>query len=154
MGFIHPPPPLVKCFICSPLFLSFFVISVFLHLFGFVVFGDSWYVSVDVLPYADICMCLPSTYKNLGNSIVISKIWRGWSTNKHLLWYQPWPQCMKWLPYEYRWSLLSKPQPNLNTRLGLTIKWLCKPPTHPTPHKLNISNISVVTDPILMKLWR
>ena len=28
-------------------------------------------------------------------------------------------------------ELLSKPQPNLNTRLGLTIKWLCK--HHPTP---------------------
>ena len=29
--------------------------------------------------------------------------------------------------------MLSKPQPNLNTRLGLAIKWLCKHhPPHPT----------------------
>ena len=48
-----------------------------------------------------------------------------------------------------------KTQPNLNTRMGLTIKWLCTPhppnPTPPTPQKLNVSNISAVTDPILMK---
>ena len=30
------------------------------------------------------------------------------------------------------WEKLSKPQPNLNTRLGLTIKWLCTTPPHPT----------------------
>ena len=36
--------------------------------------------------------------------------------------------------------------------LGLTTKWLCKPHPTPPPHKLNISNISAVTDPILMKL--
>ena len=48
--------------------------------------------------------------------------------------------------------VLSKPQPNLNTRLGLTIKWLCKPHPTPPPHKRNITLISAVTDPILMKL--
>ena len=48
-----------------------------------------------------------------------------------------------WLLYDYTmqygpnwgfmWSycfLLSKPQSNLNTRLGLTIKWLCTPTHH------------------------
>ena len=34
---------------------------------------------------------------------------------------------------------LSKPQPNLNTRLGLTIKWLCTPTTH---HRNSMSAIS------------
>ena len=48
---------------------------------------------------------------------------------------------------------LSKPQLNVNSttiqpKLGLTRKWLCKPP-HPTtpPQKLNVRNISAVTDP-------
>ena len=42
-----------------------------------------------------------------------------------------------------------------NLKLGLTWKWLCTPPaTTPTTHrKLNISNISVVIDLILTKLW-
>ena len=44
-------------------------------------------------------------------------------------------------------QLLSKPQPNLKTRLGLTIEWL-----YTTPQKFNFSNISAVTDSILMKL--
>ena len=47
-------------------------------------------------------------------------------------------------------SFLSRPQPNLNTRLGLTINDFANPP--PTPQKLNISNITAVTDTILMKL--
>ena len=56
---------------------------------------------------------------------------------------------------------LSKPQLNDNLTStvvgGWTWKWLCTPPhptppTHPTPHKLNIGNISAVTDPILTKL--
>ena len=45
---------------------------------------------------------------------------------------------------------LSKPLPNLNTTVGLYVKiTLHTPPPH--PHKLNVSNISAVTDPILMK---
>ena len=55
--------------------------------------------------------------------------------------------------------ILSKPQPNLNLtltqRLGFTRKWLytttTTTTTHP-PHKLKVSNISAVTDPILMQL--
>ena len=94
--------------------------------------------------------------------------------------------------------ILSKPQPNLNTRLGLTIEWLCEPHHHPKETQcqqylscywpdfdetlkvgscehleqiptvmvtfvhatfalatyVHIRNISAVTDPILMKLYR
>ena len=47
----------------------------------------------------------------------------------------------------------TQPQPNI-TLVGLDMKMtLHIPPTHsPTPHKLNVSNISVVSDQILMKL--
>ena len=47
--------------------------------------------------------------------------------------------------------VLSKPQPNLNTTVGFDNKMTLQTPP-PPPHKLNISNISAVTDPILMKL--
>ena len=59
------------------------------------------------------------------------------------------------------WSLglqLSKPQLNHNsTQPNITLSWVrhendfAYHPTRP-PHKLNVSNISAVTDPILMKL--
>ena len=54
-------------------------------------------------------------------------------------------------------EFLSKPQPNLNTTVGLYMKMTLQPPPPPPthhhyPHKLNVSNISAVTDPILMKL--
>ena len=54
--------------------------------------------------------------------------------------------------YGLFYTLKNCQNPNLTSTqwLGLTIKWLCKP--HPTPQKLNVSNISAVTDPILMKL--
>ena len=44
--------------------------------------------------------------------------------------------------------ILSKPQPNLNTTDGFDMKMTLQTP----PQKLNVSNISAVTDPILMKL--
>ena len=44
---------------------------------------------------------------------------------------------------------LSKPQPNLNTRLGLTIKWLCTTPP-PTHHRNSISAISQLW---LIRFW-
>ena len=43
------------------------------------------------------------------------------------------------------------PQPNLNTTVGFDTKMTLHTP-HPTPQKLNVSNISAVTDPIWMKL--
>ena len=58
-----------------------------------------------------------------------------------------------------RLSLLSKPQLNHNsTQPNITLTWVrhendfAHHPTNPPPHKLNFSNISAVTDPILMKL--
>ena len=57
-------------------------------------------------------------------------------------------------------SLLSKsklnhnsiqPQPNI-TLVGLDMKMTLHTQQHTHPHKLNVSNISAVTDPILMKL--
>ena len=52
-------------------------------------------------------------------------------------------------------EFLSKPQPNLNTTVGLYMKMTLQPPPPPPtnpPHKFKVSNISAVTDPILMKL--
>ena len=53
-------------------------------------------------------------------------------------------------------DFLSKPQPNLNLtltqRLSFTRKLLYNQHHHPPPQKLNVSNISAVSDPILMKL--
>ena len=46
--------------------------------------------------------------------------------------------------------LLSKPQPNLNTRLGLTRKWLCTPHPTPTTHRNSISAISQL---LLTRFW-
>ena len=43
---------------------------------------------------------------------------------------------------------MSNPQPNLNKRLGLTIKWLCKP--HP-PHHTN--SMSVISQVLLTQFW-
>ena len=66
--------------------------------------------------------------------------------------------CRFWGPLSGSFHIVTTPtqrQPNLNVVGGLTRKWLCKPhptPPPPTPHKLNISNISAVTDPILTKL--
>ena len=40
---------------------------------------------------------------------------------------------------------LSKPQPNLNTRLGLTIKWLCTP-TH-------TNSMSAISQLLLTRFW-
>ena len=58
--------------------------------------------------------------------------------------------------------LLSKPQLNHNsTQPNITLSWVRQennfanpptPPHPPPPHKLNVSNISAVTEPILMKL--
>ena len=48
-------------------------------------------------------------------------------------------------------TLLSKPQPNLNTTVVFDMKMTVQTPPTP-PQKLNISNISAVTDLILMKL--
>ena len=113
--------------------------------------------------------------------------------------------CIEHFLYLYQYilvclDLLSNPQRNLNTRLGLTRKWLCIPPTPPHPTEtqcqqylscywpdvdetlkvgscehleqiptvrvtfvhatfvlatyVHIRNISAVTDPILMKLYR
>ena len=48
---------------------------------------------------------------------------------------------------------LSKPQPNLNKTVGFYTKMTLQPPPPTThPHKLKVSNISAVNDPILMKL--
>ena len=59
-------------------------------------------------------------------------------------------------------AILSKPQLNHNsTKPNITLSWVRHendfayhptPPPHPPPHKLNVTNISAVTDPILMKL--
>ena len=47
--------------------------------------------------------------------------------------------------------ILSKPQPNLNTRSGLTIKWLCKP-RRPTPtHHTN--STSAISQLLLTRFW-
>ena len=60
-------------------------------------------------------------------------------------------------PYYYYYYLLSKPQLNHNsTQPNITLSWVrhendcAHHPTH--PHKLNVSNISAVTDMILMVL--
>ena len=42
--------------------------------------------------------------------------------------------------------ILSKPQPNLNTRLGLTIKWLCT-----TTHHTN--SMSAISQLLLTRFW-
>ena len=58
----------------------------------------------------------------------------------------------------YDYIKLSKPQLNHNsTQPNLTLSWVRHEndfahPTPPPPHKLNVSNITGVTDPILMKL--
>ena len=52
--------------------------------------------------------------------------------------------------YKREVGSLSKPQPELNTTVGFYAKMTLQPP--PQPHKLNVSNISAVTDPIVMKL--
>ena len=49
-------------------------------------------------------------------------------------------------------QILSKPQPNLNTTFGFDKKMTLKTPPPTPPQKLNVSNISAVTDPILVKL--
>ena len=49
-----------------------------------------------------------------------------------------------------RQYILSKPQPNLN-RTGWVLPENDFAYTHYHPHKLNVNNISAVTDPILMK---
>ena len=47
--------------------------------------------------------------------------------------------------------ILSKPQPNLNTRLGLTIKWLyTTTPPHPPTHRNSMSAISQL---LLTRFW-
>ena len=48
--------------------------------------------------------------------------------------------------------LLSKPQPNLNITVGFDNKMTLQTPPPTPPQKLNVSNISALTDPILMKL--
>ena len=53
-------------------------------------------------------------------------------------------------PWKHSQLTLSKPQPNLNTSLGLTIKWLCT--THPTqpPHR---NSMSVISQLLLTRFW-
>ena len=52
----------------------------------------------------------------------------------------------------FRSLQLSKPQPNLNTTVGFYMKMTLQPPPPPTHQKLNVSNISADTDPILTKI--
>ena len=55
------------------------------------------------------------------------------------------------------WSeFLSKPQLNVNSttiqrKLGLTWKWLCIPPHHPTHHR---NSMSVISQLLLTRFWR
>ena len=47
----------------------------------------------------------------------------------------------------------TQPHPNITVvRLDLKMTLQTTPPTQPTPQKLNVSNISAVTDPIFTKL--
>ena len=51
---------------------------------------------------------------------------------------------------EFVYVLSSKHEPNFNTMVGFYVKMNLH--HHHPPHKLNVSNISAVTDPIWMKL--
>ena len=54
--------------------------------------------------------------------------------------------------HEYSKENCQNPNLTSTQRLGFTRKWLYNHHHHHPPHKLNVSNISAVTDPILMKL--
>ena len=49
-------------------------------------------------------------------------------------------------------AIVKTPKPNLNPKVGFYVKMTLNHHHHPPPQKLNVTNISVVTDPILIKL--
>ena len=81
---------------------------------------------------------------------MFSALWKAWFWNFHNV-KSKFLQCFRnnvicSIMWEVGWKYCQNPNLTSTQWLGLTRKWLCK------PHKLNVRNISAVTDPILMKL--